>query len=497
LNKGIASHLIYQLGSSSNSSNTVVIGLQDNGTRVRAGSTSTFNQIIGGDGFGCDLNQSDATKMLGSLYYDRIYRSTNSGASFSQACSGITECNNSSTAPFITVLSRWTGDNTGNTVFTFSNTKVYKTVNYATSWTALGVTGLPTSSFVIRGVGAAKSDINIVGVVANSGRAYLTTNGGTSWTQIGNANPSGTGSLPGNGLSLSSIKFDPTNASIVYITSVAASLTATHIWRSTNSGTSWTAIDGAATGFPAGVPVNALFIDPVTPTTLYAATMLGVYISSDSGGSWTRYGSGMPLVNVTDLYLASDDSLIRAATFGRSVWEYSPAPTQYTLAYTTDGNGTINGTPSQTVNSGASGTAVTAMPNAGYHFVKWSDGVTTASRTDSNVQGNISVTAQFAANVLVFTTQPADIAQGGMLGTIAVSEQDGSGNTVSDTATVDFTMTTVCGALDLGSVVMRGHVEQHAGIQHREQLSDHGDGDESESDADRRSAEQFVRGDGR
>ena len=47
----------------------------------------------------------------------------------------------------------------------------------------------------------------------------------------------------------------------------------------------------------------------------------------------------------------------------------------YTLTYTAGANGTITGTSPQTVNHGADGTAVTAVPNAGYHFVDWSDGV--------------------------------------------------------------------------------------------------------------------------
>ncbi len=319
LNRGIASHLIYQVGSSTANRDAVVAGLQDNGTRVRVGNTAVFNQIIGGDGFGCNINRSNANQMLGSLYYSRIYKSTNGGTSFSQSCSGITECNNSSTAPFTTRIAEWKGDATGNTLFTFSNTKVYKSTNYATSWTALGTTGLP-SGLVMRNVGVAAGSVNTVGVVANSGRAFMTTNGGTSWTQIGS-----TTSLPGNGLSLSSITFDPGNAGIVYIASVAPDSASTHLWRSTNGGSSWSAIDGTTSGFPTGIPVNNLIVDPLTSSTLYAATHLGVYTSSDSGATWTRYGAGMPLVNVTDLYVADDGSLIRAATFGRSVWEYAPS----------------------------------------------------------------------------------------------------------------------------------------------------------------------------
>ena len=71
------------------------------------------------------------------------------------------------------------------------------------------------------------------------------------------------------------------------------------------------------------------------------------------------------------------------------------AATTYTLTYTAGANGSITGTLSQTVNSGASGTPVTAVANSGYRFSKWSDDSTSATRTDSNVQANLSFTATF------------------------------------------------------------------------------------------------------
>ncbi|MCW1925897.1 Ig-like domain-containing protein [Luteolibacter arcticus] len=79
------------------------------------------------------------------------------------------------------------------------------------------------------------------------------------------------------------------------------------------------------------------------------------------------------------------------------------APTTYTLAYIAGPNGVISGTTPQTVNYGTSGSAVAAVANVGYHFVDWSDGITTASRTDSNVTANLSVTANFAINTYTLT----------------------------------------------------------------------------------------------
>ena len=69
--------------------------------------------------------------------------------------------------------------------------------------------------------------------------------------------------------------------------------------------------------------------------------------------------------------------------------------TQYTLTYTAGTGGTISGTTPQTVDYGANGTAVTAVPNSGYSFTSWSDGTSTATRTDTNITANKSVTSTF------------------------------------------------------------------------------------------------------
>lgn len=86
----------------------------------------------------------------------------------------------------------------------------------------------------------------------------------------------------------------------------------------------------------------------------------------------------------------------------------SSATTTYTLTYVAGANGSISGEAIQTVSHGGSGTEVTAVPDEGYHFVKWSDGVETASRTDSNVTGNITVTAEFAHTTYTVTFMDYD-----------------------------------------------------------------------------------------
>ena len=68
----------------------------------------------------------------------------------------------------------------------------------------------------------------------------------------------------------------------------------------------------------------------------------------------------------------------------------------FTLTYTAGAGGSLAGETSQTVAYLGSGTAVTAVPDTGYHFVNWSDGSTANSRTDTSITANVNVTANFA-----------------------------------------------------------------------------------------------------
>jgi hypothetical protein len=54
---------------------------------------------------------------------------------------------------------------------------------------------------------------------------------------------------------------------------------------------------------------------------VYAGTWLGVYETTDGGASWHLYGNGLPLVVVNDLYMPTDGSYLRVATYRRGIWE--------------------------------------------------------------------------------------------------------------------------------------------------------------------------------
>jgi endoglucanase len=67
----------------------------------------------------------------------------------------------------------------------------------------------------------------------------------------------------------------------------------------------------------------------------------------------------------------------------------------YTLRYLAGPGGRTEGVATQTVEHGTDGAEVAASPDDGAVFTRWSDGLTTASRTDTNVTENITVTAFF------------------------------------------------------------------------------------------------------
>jgi len=104
------------------------------------------------------------------------------------------------------------------------------------------------------------------------------------------------------------------------------------------------------------------------------------------------------------------------------------------LNYSADANGTVSGLLSQLWPDGTAGSQVTAIPNQGYHFVRWSDGVTTATRSDASTT---TASASFALNQLVFHTQPVTTAAGDALN-YTVQIEDGNGNVITnDDQTID------------------------------------------------------------
>jgi len=98
-------------------------------------------------------------------------------------------------------------------------------------------------------------------------------------------------------------------------------------------------------------------------------------------------GTGSTFANLGTYSFGADLTL-----FAR--WEVS-APTVYTLTYVAGAHGSITGTSVQSISSGGSGSAVTAVAATDYSFSVWSDGSTSNPRIDSSVVSTRTITASF------------------------------------------------------------------------------------------------------
>ncbi|PCI93606.1 MAG: hypothetical protein COB15_16100 [Flavobacteriales bacterium] len=132
---------------------------------------------------------------------------------------------------------------------------------------------------------------NIFWVGTPAGGLWKTTNGGSSWTPIGDNLPV---------LGVSSIAIDPSNPNIMYIATgdgegafslfafgnaLAGDTKSVGILKSTDGGNTWTNVLSAQQF--EGFLIRKLVIDPNYPTYLFAATNWGIFRTDDGGTTWS------------------------------------------------------------------------------------------------------------------------------------------------------------------------------------------------------------------
>ena len=156
-----------------------------------------------------------------------------------------------------------------------------------------------------------------------------------------------------------------------------------------------------------------------TVTANFAINQYTLTYNAGTGGTLTgtspqtvNHGANGTVVTAAAItgyhFISWSDGVVTASrtdtnvTAGKSVTA-NFAINQYTLTYSAGTGGTLTGTSPQTVNHGSNGSPVTAAASTGYHFISWSDGVVTASRTDTNVTAGKTVTANFAINQYTLT----------------------------------------------------------------------------------------------
>jgi photosystem II stability/assembly factor-like uncharacterized protein len=193
-------------------------------------------------------------------------------------------------------------------------TQVYQTTNAGDSWTA--ISPVLSAGHYITALAIAPSAPNVIFAATDDGRLFVTQNGGASWQEKDGGLPH---DFADHVVDIEVDPLDPTHAFIVPGTFPTNVLGNRHVWTTTDGGTSWTDIGG---GLPPTYFTNSLAVDWrfATPV-LYVGTARGVYCSPDLGMTWSSFGQDLPNTAVTDLQFLQQFDLLAAATYGRGVFE--------------------------------------------------------------------------------------------------------------------------------------------------------------------------------
>jgi photosystem II stability/assembly factor-like uncharacterized protein len=376
-NRGLATHLFYSVASGDpTTGNPFVLygGLQDNGTRFRSSpaTPSGFNQAVGGDGIGGTVHTGQSgTTYWASVQFQWVWckpaivdcsvevpevedvdghwhgapspiglepEQIQARAMAQQDALG-----EGDQAPFLVHYSNVETDTVGQSVLIHTDKQIFVSLDNNAggfTWKSISQDLTNDQNGGFANVVASRSTPGLYGGVgvASLQPFYITTQGNTKvdWT-ITKPVTIGTSRLTGP----TSIDFPPTydagqTPGQVFIGAFSGTLNNAQrsappddkgrLWRTTDGGQTWTSIVGAdeAHRLP-NVPIYVVKYDPIEANTIYAGTDVGVYITTDGGATWNRMGEGFPMVPVRDLYVAKNQDFIRAATYGRGLWEIYPS----------------------------------------------------------------------------------------------------------------------------------------------------------------------------
>ncbi len=374
-NNGLVTHLMYSVASGDPASGDPFValsGLQDNGTRFRADPAhpSNFNMPIGGDGIGTSVHHSTAgTVYWASVEFARAFckpaevdcsvedpQATDDalihwhtpaspvGMSMdddevSERMKARAKLSGDDEEPFFEHYADVETDTAGESVLSHTDEQVFVTTPSADGFVLTAISQDLTGDASGAGFASVTASRSVPGLYGAAGIVsaqpfYVSTTGNTKsvWKVAKPVLPDGVNRLTG----AASIDFPPGGTGTVFIGAFTGTMNDAartpppddkgHLWRTTDGGQTWSSIVGAdpAHRLP-NVEVYVVKYDPVTATTIYAGTQLGVYLSLDDGTTWDRMGDDFPIVPARDLYVAKNQDFIRVATYGRGMWEIYPS----------------------------------------------------------------------------------------------------------------------------------------------------------------------------
>jgi photosystem II stability/assembly factor-like uncharacterized protein len=297
ISNGLMISQVYRMSSSRQTPYLMLAGLQDNATFFNDGTSWLISNGPFGDGMACAIYPGDDNYQIASTQYGNFAISYDGGVTFNPVAIG-------------SAIGWWTSPvafdaNSPDTIF-FGLDDIYASYDGGATLNNLTFTApFPYGSVSLA---VAPSNINVI-YAADFGHLLKTTDGGVTWTDI-------TGTLPAS-LAITGIAVDYKNSGLVYVT-MSGYATGNKVFMSNTGGATWNNI---SYGLP-NIPADCIAVDSSTPGALFVGTDIGAYYTdSTHPGSWAIYNTGLPNVIVDDIEINYTNYKVRAATYGRGIWE--------------------------------------------------------------------------------------------------------------------------------------------------------------------------------
>lgn len=325
ISDGLQIAQIYKMGTSTSNPDLIISGWQDNGTNLKT--STSWDKVLGGDGMDCMINHSNNSVMYGELYYGDIYKSTNGGNSFNGIVSS------GGTAGTVDEDGNWVTPMTmhptnGNT-FLVGKSQVYRTTNAGSSFTTVGSVSGGTGKVVE--MAYAPSDPNFIYVIKQN-KFFASTDGNTFTDRTAGLTTAA---------SFTNLAVDSNNPLKVWVTYSGFNSNA-KVYHTNDGGVTWS---NYGTGLP-NMPVNCIVYQNNSADALYIGTDMGVFYRDSTLSSWQYFSDGLPNTIVNDLEIFYPTGKLRAATYGRGIWEtelYSNILNDASIVSVSSPNGNVCG----------------------------------------------------------------------------------------------------------------------------------------------------------
>lgn len=298
LSDGLGIRENYSLGVSQSNHYRTMSGSQDNGTSIKH--KDAWIEFYGADGMEAIIHPLNDDYMMGSVQYGSRRKTTDGGLTQSGASpSGQSGSGNGAwEAPLAY------DPNDQMTVYNFAK-DIYVSEEFGGNWSYRGD---PFGNTISE---AAIAENNSDIIVAARGAAIMkSTNGGVSFVSIKTNLPNYT---------ITDIAFNPKDDDNIFVTYNRYQNDGKKIYMTTNGGTSWTNI----THNLGDMPLRNVVVDHTNEGNIYVGAEIGVYTKTLADTTWTLYTPGLPNSTIKELEVVNGSNTLRAAIWGRGLWEYS------------------------------------------------------------------------------------------------------------------------------------------------------------------------------